>query len=209
VASPNVLADINGVQADSTTTPPTPENPAGFTLAQAALINQTEAEQGFSDLGFAAGFSASGRPVLSNPSAPLNSVGINLGPAGYVDYVTGLPVSRSSEHWIWSNEYEAIALHNPFPGVGRNTLRGDSSQEVDASASKRFKIAERIDMQLTVTVFNVLNRGYYQNPNPGVESLSTFESQNFTGFPISANEYGSYPVGLGNRNVQLTGKIIF
>lgn len=210
VTSPNVLADIAATQANSTANPPVQENPAGFTTplsnAQTAM-----AEAGFSDLDFAAGFSASGRPVLSNPKAPLGSVGINLGPDGYVDYVTGLPVARSSEHWIWSNQYEAIALHNPFPGVGRNILRGDSSQEVDASAGKTFKIAERVSTQLVVTVFNLLNRGFYQNPNPAVENVlsGTFETQLFTGFPISANEYGSYPVGLGNRNVQFTGKIMF
>jgi Carboxypeptidase regulatory-like domain len=201
VASPCVAADI-------TDTPPTPPSSCIYTPAPAS-INVTEASQGFADQGFAAGFSASGRPVLSNPNAPLNSVGINLGPGGYVDYVTGGPVARSSEHWIWSNEYEAIALHNPFPGVGRNILRGDSSQEVDASAGKTFKVAERVSAQLVMTVFNVLNRGYYQNPNLSVESLSNFESQAFTGFSISGNEYGSYPVGLGNRNVQFTGKIIF
>jgi hypothetical protein len=203
VTSPCVIADITDTSAGAG---------SGCTYTPApSSINATEASQGFADQGFAAGFSASGRPVLSNPKAPLGSVGINLGPGGYVDYVTGGPVSRSSEHWIWSNEYEAIALHNPFPGVGRNILRGDSSQEVDASAGKTFKIAERVSTQLVVTAFNVLNRGYYQNPNLGVENVlsGTFESQLFTGFPISANEYGSYPVGLGNRNVQFTGKIIF
>ncbi len=208
--SPTVTSGC--VADDITDTPPDPKTQPNCIYTPAPLsINATEASQGFSDLGFAAGFSASGRPVLSNPKAPLGSVGINLGPGGYVDYVTGGPVSRDSEHWIWSNEYEAIALNKPFPGVGRNILRGDSSQEVDASGSKTFKIAERVSTQLTVTVFNILNRGYYQNPNLAVENAlsGTFESQLFTGYPISANQYGSYPVGLGNRNVQFTGKIIF
>jgi hypothetical protein len=203
VTSPCVTADI-------TDTAPAAGSGCTYTPAPAS-INATEASQGFSDLGFTAAFGASGRPVLSNPKAPLGSVGINLGPGGYVDYVTGGPVARSSEHWIWSNEYEAIALGNPFPGVGRNILRGDSSQEVDASAGKTFKIAERVNFQVVMTVFNVLNRGYYQNPNLGVENAlsGTFESQAFTGESISASEYGSYPVGLGNRNIQFTGKIIF
>jgi len=179
----------------------------------AQLINPVEAKQGFSDLGFAAAFSGSDRPVLSNPKAPLQSVGINLGPGGYVDYVTGGPVSRSSEHWIWNNQYEAIALNNPFPGVGRNTLRGDSWSDLDMSASKTFKVAERVNLQIMASAFNVLNRGYYGTPDLNIEhtqsSPNSFESYLFTGAQESGAGGGSYPQGLGNRNVQLTGKIIF
>jgi len=182
--------------------------------ATAALINPTEAGQGFCDLGFvAAGFASSCRPVLSNSRAPLQSVGINLGPAGYVDYVTGNPVSRSAEHWIWNNQYEAIALGNPFPGVGRNILRGDSWSDLDLSASKTFKIAERVNLQIIASAFNVFNRGYYATPDLNIEhslnSPATFETYLFTGVQESGAGGGSYPQGLGNRNVQLIGKIIF
>lgn len=202
VQSSAVLADIAGTGSISPGT--------------AAMINPTEAEQGFSDLGFVAGgFGASGRPVLANPSAPLGSVGINLGPAGYVDYVTGDPVSRSSEHWIWNNEYEAIALKTPFPGVGRNILRGDSWNDVDLSLAKNFKVAERVNIQIMASAFDVLNRAYYGTPDLQVEhSLTgTFETSLFTGPPFgptgSGAGGGAYPQGLGNRNIQLTGKIVF
>jgi Carboxypeptidase regulatory-like domain len=199
VQSPAVLADIAGTGSVS--------------AATAAMINPTAAEQGFSDLGFTAAFFPSGRPVLSNPKAPLPSVGINLGPAGYVDYVTGNPVSRSSEHWIWNNQYEAIALNNPFPGVGRNILRGDSWNDLDLSASKTFKVAERVNLQVMASAFNVFNRGYYATPDLNIEhslnSPATFETNLFTGVMESGAGGGSYPQGLGNRNVQITGKIIF
>jgi len=182
--------------------------------AAAKQINPTEAGQGFCDLGFVAGgFFPSCRPDLSNPKAPLNSIGINLGPGGYVDYVTGAPTSPSSEHWLWNNQYEAIARHNPFPGVGRNILRGDSWSNLDASAGKNFKIAERVNMRIMVSAFNVLNRGYYQTPTLTVESSlgspNSFESYLFTGIQQSGAGGGSYPQGLGNRNIQLTGKITF
>jgi hypothetical protein len=217
VSSANVLADILGTQANSSTNPPTQENPAGFTPAQAAMVNQTEAEEGFSDLGFTAAFFPSGRPILNNPKAPLQSIGINLGPEGYVDYVTGLPVNPSSEHWMWNNQYQAIALNNPFPGVGRNILRGDSWNDLDMSIAKTFKIAERVNMQIMASAFNVMNRGFYGTPDLNVEhstnSPNTFMTTLFTGPPSgptgSGAGGGSYPQGLGNRNVQLTGKIIF
>jgi hypothetical protein len=198
VQSAAVLSDIAGTGSISAGT--------------AAQINSTEAEQGFSDLGWAAaGFSVSNRPVLSNPKAPLQSIGINLGPGGYVDYVTGAPVSRSSEHWIWSNQYEALALKNPFPGVGRNILRGDTWNDLDLSVTKTFKLAERVNMQITASAFNALNRGYYGTPDLNVEdsTTGTFMTTLFTGVQESGAGNGAYPQGLGNRNVQLTGKVIF
>lgn len=196
VQSAAVLADIAGLAT---------ANPA---------YNATAAEQSFCDQGFVAGgFATSCRPVLSNSRAPLQSVGINLGPGGYVDYVTGAPVARSAEHWIWNNQYEAIALNNPFPGVGRNILRGDSFNNLDLSAGKTFKVAERVNLQIMASAFNLLNRGYYATPDIDIEhslnSPASFENYLFTGAQESGAGGGSYPQGLGNRNVQLSGKIIF
>ena len=179
-----------------------------------ASINPAQAEYGFCDVGFTQAFGGNPcRPVLSNPHAPLNSVGINLGPGGYVDYVTGAATTRSAEHWIWNNQYEAIALGNPFPGVGRNTLRGDSFSDLDLSVGKTLHITERIAMNLQVSAFNVLNRAYYGTPDPNVEDTLTggYMSSQFafgTGLESAAGG-GSYPQGLGNRNVQLMGKITF
>ena len=204
VQSTAVLNDIAGTES--------------IVPTMAAQINPTEATQGFSDIGFAAAggqAGPSGRPILSNPKAPLSSIGINLGPGGYVDYVTGNPTTRSAEHWLWNNQYEAIALGNPFPGIGRNILRGDSWNDLDMSAAKTFKIAERVNMQIMASVFNVFNRGFYGTPDLQVEhsTTGTFMTTLFTGPPYgptgSGAGGGAYPQGLGNRNVQLTGKIIF
>jgi hypothetical protein len=204
VTSPNVLADISA----------TAGNPGGITTGTAATISATQAETGFCDIGFTQAFGGNPcRPVLSNPSAPLGSIGINLGPGGYVDYVTGVPTAPSAEHWLWSNQYEAVAKGTPFPGVGRNILRGDSFNDVDISAAKTVHLTERFSMQMMVSAFNVLNRAYYGTPDINVEhSLSGgFESNQFAfgTAPGSGAGGGSYPQGLGNRNVQLTGKIIF
>lgn len=176
-------------------------------------INPTEATNSFCDFGFAQQFGTSCRPILSNPKAPLSSIGINLGPGGYVDYVTGNPTSPSSEHWLWNNQYEAIALNNPFPGVGRNILRGHTFNDVDASLGKNIHITERVGMELMVSCFNVMNRAYYGSPDPNVEdSLFGGFLNDYYAFGTglqSAAGGGSYPQGLGNRNVQLTGKITF
>jgi hypothetical protein len=205
VTSGNVLADISG----------TAGNPGGITAQTAGNIQPAQAETSFCDFGFSqvpfGGNSC--RPVLSNPSAPLGSVGINLGPGGYVDYVTGAPTAPSAEHWLWNNKYEAINRGNPFPGVGRNILRGDSFNDVDLSAAKTVHLGERVSMQMMVSAFNVLNRAYYGTPDINVEHslFGGFESTQF-GFGTAQESGaggGSYPQGLGNRNVQLTGKITF
>ncbi|MFZ1941657.1 MAG: hypothetical protein ACLQHT_09435 [Terracidiphilus sp.] len=98
--------------------------------------------------------------------------------------------------------------------MGRNILRGDTWNDLDVSAGKTFKVAERVNFQVIASAFNVLNRAYYVTPDINVEdSLSSagdiFQTQQFTGAQGSAAGGGSYPQGLGNRNIQLTGKIIF
>ncbi len=197
VQSPNVLADIS---ANSS-------------------INVTKATTSFCDAGFSSVFGDPCRPVLSNSKAPLSSVGINLGPGGYVDYVTGNPTTRSAEHWIWNNQYEAIALGNPFPGVGRNTLRGDSYNNLDLSVGKDIRLTERFTMILQASAFNSLNRGYYGTPDPNIEDTlypvlygvpESFLSNYYSGgggeSPAAGGAFGQGP---GNRNVQLSGKITF
>ena len=200
--SPNVLTIICTANGDcngpSNTTP---------------VINETQAEHSFCDVGFAQQFGNPCRPILSNSKAPIGSIGINLGPGGYVDYVTGAPTTPAAEHWLWNNQYEAIARNNPFPGVGRNILRGDSFSDFDLSVGKSFHIAERILMKIQASAYNVLNRAFYGIPDPNVEdsSFGGFMSNQFafgTGQESGAGG-GSFPQGLGNRNVQLTAKITF
>ena len=177
-------------------------------------IDATKAEYGFCDVGFTQAFGANPcRPVLSNLKAPLGSIGINLGPGGYVDYVTGAQTSPSSEHWTWNNRYEAISRNNPFPGIGRNTLRGDSFSDLDLSVGKNIHLTERVSMNMQLSAFNILNRAYYGVPDVNVED-SSFGGYLSTQYafgtsPESGAGGGSYPQGLGNRNIQLTGKITF
>jgi hypothetical protein len=68
-------------------------------------------------------------------------------------------------------------------------------------------------MQIMASAFNVLNRAYYGTPGIGVESSlygGFLSSQFAAGTNLGSGAGGgSYPQGNGNRNVQLTGKIIF
>jgi hypothetical protein len=79
------------------------------------------------------------------------------------------------------------------------------------SVGKSFNITEGIAAKIQVTAFNVLNRAYYGTPDPNIEdSLSGVFLSGQGGFGTtseSAAGGGSFPQGLGNRNVQLQGTI--
>lgn len=189
-------------------------NPVLSYIDANANINATLAETSFCDTGFSAALGvAQCRPILSNPRAPLSSIGINTGPGGYIDYVSGNPTTPDAVHWLWNNQYEAIARNNPFPGVGRNVLRGDSFNNIDLSIGKSIKVAESVNVTLQLSAFNVLNRAYYGAPDPNVEDSSfggfLSDTYAFGTSPQSSAAGGAYEQGLGNRNVQLSGKVTF
>jgi hypothetical protein len=64
------------------------------------------------------------------------------------------------------------------PGVGRNTGRGFDFASLDLRVSRRFKLTERVDVQLLAEGFNVLNRSNFGVPNntfgSGVAPLPRF-----------------------------------
>ncbi len=189
------------------------------TSAPPSAADIANVETNFCDSTFGIDFDYGGyvsqcRPILANKGAPMNTVGINAGQGVYENYVTGSIEPRDSFHWLWNNKAEAIALGKPFPGVSRNTLRGATWNDWDASLGKNFKATERVTVQLTMNVFNVLNRAYYGVPDPNLEdslgSPNTYLQSTFTGYnPGTAAGGGAYYAGFGNRNIQLSGHIVF
>jgi hypothetical protein len=118
------------------------------------------------------------RPILTNPKAP-NS------PASY----------------LVNNVTNADALNNPYPGVGRNTLRGQTFNNLDSSIFKTTKLTERVSMQLQLNVFNTFNRQYLGTPGAQLGAtnfLTTAFNPGLSGTTVGTNRY-----------VQLGGKIIF
>ncbi len=145
------------------------------------------------------------RPILSNPNAPLGNVGFNSGNNIYIDTATGNVVNRSAEHFLINNTAEALALNNPYPGIGRNTLRGDSYNNVDASIFKNNKLSEHVNLQLQFQVFNVLNRAYYSAPDANLDDTGVDPN---TG--ASTTTFGNFQGKFGTRrSTTLGARILF
>jgi hypothetical protein len=180
------------------------------------------------------------RLVLSNPKAPLNTIaylnpytGPVVGGAPtpgtpiYVNYASdalmidpntgavtgynpGTPVDPTASHWIINNQAYALAVGNPYPGVGRNTLRAQSFSDLDVSLFKLVPITERVSIQLSFSAYNALNQMYRNPPTVFVQDYSPTGFNDFLSNAESTS--GSIPSATnsaGNRAVVIGGKVIF
>jgi hypothetical protein len=146
------------------------------------------------------------RLVLSNKGAPLNSVAIVQGGTSYelgsfLNSATPKLLAPSAAHWIVDNSDIANALGNPYPGSGRNILRAQPYNNLDASIFKTTKLTERVSMQMQLSAYNALNHQYRGTPYVN----SFYDNSSASVNPFLSNLYNAS----GNRSVQLGGKIIF
>ena len=147
------------------------------------------------------------RLVLSNKNAPLQTVGILQGGA-FTDLGTGAATTASAVHWIINNTDIADSLGNPFPGSGRNILRAQTYNNLDASIFKDTKLNDRVLVELQLNAYNALNRQFRGTPvanafqdNGAIGPTNNFLT-NYSNSSVSNQ-------GIGNRNIQLAAKIKF
>jgi len=181
------------------------------------------------DTTFAASFNggySTCRPVLSNKKAPGNSVGVYLNQSsadelgiapGYyklgsiIDYQDGstdangdpivpVPTSKDAVKWLYNNVDYADLVGNPFPGVGRSSLRANGWNSMNASIFKSTKIRERYTLQLQFNATNVFNHRLLGTPDPEIDDV------------LSGSETfwdNNYNYGTNARQVQLGARIVF
>ncbi len=167
------------------------------------------------------------RLVQSNKKAPVNTVAYlnpytgpqdedgnpTLGVPQYVVYNSdgfdqngvyspGTPIDPASTHWIINNQAYASAVGNAYPGSARSLLRGQSFNEFDATITKNTPLTERVNLQLSLAAYNVLNQMYLGTGIAPVAS-SAFTSNDFNN---SGSASGNTS---GNRFFLLGGKITF
>ena len=87
--------------------------------------------------------------------------------------------SRLPFNMLFGSDRNFDSNNNDRPvGVGRNTGRGFDFASLDLRVSRRFRLTERMDLQLLAEGFNVLNRANFGVPNntfgSGVNPLPTF-----------------------------------
>lgn len=175
------------------------------------------------------------RLAVSNPQAPLNTVAYlnpytgpmvggapTTGTPMWVQYNSdsvnpttgaynpGTPTTPSANHWIINNQAYAMSVGNPYPGSGRNILRGDSFSDLDASLYKTFAITERVKLQLSFNGYNVMNQMFRGVGNPNV-GLYTPPGAGFNDFLSTAENVESTVPGntSGQRFFIYGGKITF
>jgi len=175
------------------------------------------------------------RLVLSNPKAPLDTVAYlnpytgptvggapTVGTPAYVlynsdgfdasgNYSPGTPTTPSANHWIVDNQAYALSVGNPYPGSGRNNLRGDSFSDLDVNFLKDFPITERVKMQLQFNAYNVLNQMFRGTGIAGVQDYAPGVSGPTNAFLSTAYNVDSNVPGdtSGQRFVVFGGKILF
>jgi len=152
------------------------------------------------------------RPVSANPKAPIGTVGIyvvdpgkNFTTAGTGYYAYGVtdqngnlnqPTSPGNVRWLWNNQAYANLVGNPYPGVGRNTVRGQAYNNLDAAIVKTTKLREGVALLLYLNGFNVINHEFLGTPDSYIED--------------AGSSFGSTAYNTSNkRTFQLGGKVTF
>ncbi len=146
------------------------------------VLQQSTTANTISDTGFNGGFTGSEslRPFLSNPGAPLATVG-GFNTAGQLVLMNGTAfttttVQPSDVHWIYNNLAADNAYKTPF-GVSRNSLTGPVFQRADIAVYKSFSLKKRensdISLQFRGEATNAFNHPAYGVPNLYVDSGTT------------------------------------
>jgi outer membrane receptor protein involved in Fe transport len=156
------------------------------------------------------------RPILSNSSAPFDSVGQCTNPAapdcGLVNFVTGNPIALNAAHWILNDPKAAAFFGSPFLGNGRNTERGQPISTANLGVFKNIKVHERMTVQFQAEAFNVLNHQWLGVPtsprinNAGPGTFGTFKFNSNGDDEFAGNQTTD---GVGRRRLQFGLKLIF
>lgn len=155
-----------------------------------------------------------GAPTLGTPEyVEYNSNGpiLNASGTAVVGYNPGTPMDPTSAHWIINNQAYAMSVGNPYPGSGRNILRGDPLSDLDINIFKNFAVTERVKLQLQFDGYNVLNQMFRGTgvadvgfSSPGVIGpVNPFLS---TAYNVSATSPGD---SSGQRFFIFGGKVAF
>jgi hypothetical protein len=155
------------------------------------------------------------RPLIGNANAPVDTVGAYDNNLQLVNLYTGAPTSSSAVHWILNDNNAARVLGTPFGGAARNTVRGDTINQVNLALLKNFKLSERFMVQLRGIAYNVMNRQYRGTPDPQFKDGNFADQQGSFGNTFFNSNGGNPPQansvfsGIDRRRIEVGAKITF
>lgn len=90
------------------------------------------------------------------------------------DYLGGDPYAANKAPGLWLNPAAfALPANGFFGNSGRNRFRGPGLWQADLGLSKKFRLAENVNLDFRTELFNLFNRAQYGNP-VGARNNSTF-----------------------------------
>jgi hypothetical protein len=123
--------------------------------------------------------------LSSNAVQGFASAGVHPSSTGPVHYLGG---TGRGELW-----FDTSTFIEPAPGtygtVGRNTVRGPGVRNYNVTLSRRFRVAERVGLNMTIAAFNATNSTHFNDPSGSVTGA----------FGQITSSYGERQVRIGAR----------
>jgi outer membrane receptor protein involved in Fe transport len=111
------------------------------------------------------------------------------------------------QSYVVNSAAAARTFGNPF-GIPRNTLRGQSTNNVDLGIFKNVKVREGMTLQLQANAANILNRQFRGTPNPNIDAYTA--SPTNPSVPAFNNSFLNNSFNSSNnRQITLGAKFIF
>ena len=129
------------------------------------------------------------------------------------DYIAGEPLYIDDPSVPGGRRFNPAAFvvpdvsENRQGSLGRNVLRGFGANQLDLSLRRTFGITERINLQLRIDGFNILNSANFANPIGIVSSGNFGKSVQMLGNGLGGLS-ALYQIG-GPRSFQLSAKVNF
>jgi hypothetical protein len=114
----------------------------------------------------------------------------------------GKVILGTPDQWFNPQAF-TVPISGTFGDVSRGSLHGPGLVDVDTSLFKRFRISERLNLQLRAEAFNIFNHPNFAVPNPIVFS------GNSASYSTSSSAAAITSSATSSRQLQLALKLLF
>jgi hypothetical protein len=144
------------------------------------------------------------------PATGITGAGNTITPIALVPLtITGNPLGQ----WIapsspgnYTGIFANPATQTTFGNLGRNAFVGPGFADVDLALAKNTKITEKVNMQIRVDAFDLLNHPNYGQPSRVMSALTGIAAQNFS--TITSTRFPTGDSG-SSRQLQFAAKFQF